>query len=206
MPGMVQEGNVMLRVKILIGCQVIRDCGRRFVEHIRHDGIKRHIADGKSVLETVLLAAFHRSEFVTVTCQFPQNTNILGRNKTAFHQTDAKQVSYPFGVFGVVLISFHSLDPFWVGDDDTNASLFQNVEYRHPVFPGGFHTHIQAAILVKPISKAVQFGIEHRKSLLLVFWLQVVLWRFDDGSHQKRFVNVNPAASWKHNFQTIPSS
>ena len=146
MPGMVQEGNVMLRVKILIGCQVIRDCGRRFVEHIRHDGIKRHIAHSKCVLETVLFAAFHRSEFVAVTGQFPQNTDILGRNKAAFHQTDAEQIPNPFGVLRVILVSLHRPDPFGVGDNDTNASLFQDVEHRHPVFSRRLHTHIQTVI------------------------------------------------------------
>ena len=61
-----QQGNAMLWVKILIGCQVICDCGRRFAKHIRHDRIKSHIADSKGILKTILLAAFHRSEFVTV--------------------------------------------------------------------------------------------------------------------------------------------
>ena len=54
-----QKGNAMLWVKILIGCQVIRDSGRGLAKHIRHDGIKRHIADGEGILETVLLTAFH---------------------------------------------------------------------------------------------------------------------------------------------------
>lgn len=69
-------------VKILVGCQVACDRGRGLTKHIKYDGIKRHIADGKGILEPVLFAAFHTSEFVTVTGQFTQNTDILGQNKT----------------------------------------------------------------------------------------------------------------------------
>ena len=154
--GTVQKGNAMLWVKILIGCQVIRDSGRGLAKHIRHDGIKRHIADSEGILETILLAAFHRSEFVAVTGQLPQNTDILSWNKAAFYRADAEQVSNPLGIFGVILISFHSLDPFRVGDDDTDSPLFQDVEYGHPILSGRLHAHIQTVVFMEPVSKPVQ--------------------------------------------------
>ena len=50
--------------------------------------LEKHVADGKGILEAILLTAFHRNEFVAVTGQLPKNTNVLGRDKTAFHQTD----------------------------------------------------------------------------------------------------------------------
>lgn len=65
----------MLYVKNLVECQVIRDSGGGFAEHIRHNGIKRHIANSKGILKTVLLTVFHRSEFVAIPGQFPQNTD-----------------------------------------------------------------------------------------------------------------------------------
>ena len=151
-----QKGNAMLWVKILIGCQVIRDSGRGLAKHIRHDGIKRHIADGEGILETVLLTAFHRSEFVAVTGQLSQNTDILSWNEAAFYQADAEQVSNPLGIFGVILISFHSLDPFRVGNGNTDAPLFQDVEHRHPILSGRLHAHIQTVVFMEPVSKPVQ--------------------------------------------------
>ena len=39
-------------------------------KHIRHDGIKRHIANGESILKPIFLAAFHRSEFITIMSGF----------------------------------------------------------------------------------------------------------------------------------------
>ena len=99
----------MLWIKILIGCQVIRDCGRGFTKHIRHNGIKSHIANGKSVLKTILLTALHRSELIAVAGQLPQDTDILGRNKAAFHQTDAEQIPNPLGILCVILVSFTHL-------------------------------------------------------------------------------------------------
>ena len=40
---------------------------------------------------------------------------------------DAEQVSNPLGIFRIILIPFHGLDPFRVGDDDTDAPLFQDI-------------------------------------------------------------------------------
>ena len=196
-----QKRNAMLRVKLLIGCQVVRDCNRGFAKHIRHDGIKRHIADGKGVLETVLFTAFHTGEFVTVTGQFPQNTDIPGWDKAAFHQTDTEQIPDPLGVLGVILISFHSLDPFRVGDDDTDTLFFQNVEYGNPILPGRFHAHIQAIVFTEPAGKAFQIRVKCRKTLFLITWLYTVLWRLNNGSNHKGLVNIHSTAGWKYSLQ-----
>ena len=48
----------MLGIKILIGCKVVRNSGCGLAKHIRHDGIKRHIADGEGILETVFSLLF----------------------------------------------------------------------------------------------------------------------------------------------------
>lgn len=56
----------MLCVKILIGCEVVRDGGCGLAKHIRHDGIQRHVADGERVLEAVFLTAFRGCELIAV--------------------------------------------------------------------------------------------------------------------------------------------
>lgn len=81
----------MLWIEILIGRQVICDSGYELAKHIRHDGIKHHIANSKGILKVVLFIAFHQSEFVTVTGQFSRRIRIsLGRNKATFLQTNTE--------------------------------------------------------------------------------------------------------------------
>ena len=77
-------------IKILVGCEVVRNRGCGLAKHIGHDGIKRHIADGKSVLKAVFLAAFHRCELIAIASQLAEDTDILFRDKAAFYQTDAE--------------------------------------------------------------------------------------------------------------------
>ena len=123
----------MLGVKILVGCEVVRNRSCGLAKHIGHDGIKRHIADGKSVLKAVFLAAFHRCEFIAIASQLAENADILVREKSAFHQANTEQISDPLGNLRIILVPFYSLDPFKVGDDDTYIPFLQNVENRDPV-------------------------------------------------------------------------
>lgn len=66
----------------------------------------------------VFLAASHRCELIAVTSQFAEDADILVRDKTAFHQANAKQISNPFGVLGIILVTLYSFDPFGVCDDN----------------------------------------------------------------------------------------
>lgn len=63
---------------------------------------------------------------------------------------------------------FYSLYPFGVSNYDPNTTLFKDVEYRNPIFPGGFHADIQTVVLAKPIGKAIQIGVESGEPFLLV--------------------------------------
>lgn len=151
----------MLWVKILVGCEVVRNGSCGLAKHIGHDGIQRHIADGKSVLKAVFLAASHGYQFIAVTSQLTEDADILVRDKAAFHQADAEQISNPFGVFGIILVAFYSFDPFGIGDDDPDASLLQDIKGRNPILPSGLYTNIHAVVLMEPVGKAVQVRIEH---------------------------------------------
>ena len=150
----------MLGIKIFVGCEVVRNSGCGLAKHIGHDGIKCHIVDGKSVLETVFLAASHGCKFVAVTSQLTEDADILARDEAAFHQADAKQISNPFGVLGIILVALYSFDPFGIGNDDTDTPFLQNIEDRDPVLPSGFHADVQTVILMEPVGKAVQVRVE----------------------------------------------
>ena len=108
----------MLGVKILVGCEVVRNRSCGLAKHIGHDGIKRYIADGKSILKTVFLAAFHRCELIAIASQLTEDADILIRDEAAFYQTDAEQISNLFGVLGIILVALYGLDPFGVCNDD----------------------------------------------------------------------------------------
>ena len=113
-----QKGNTVPGVKILVGYEVVRNRGCGLAKHIRHDGIQRHIADGEGILKAVFPAASHRFEFVAVTSQLAEDADILVRDKAAFPQADAEQISNLFGVLGIILVALYGLDPFGVCNDD----------------------------------------------------------------------------------------
>ena len=85
-----QKGNAVLSVKFHIGCKVVCNGSCRLAEHIGHNGIQCHIADRKSVLETVLFTALHGDELIAVAGQFPKDANFLIGDKTAFDKANAK--------------------------------------------------------------------------------------------------------------------
>ena len=158
----------MLRVEGFVGCQVIRDGGCGFAKHVRHDGVERDIADGKSVLKAVFLTAPHRDEFATVSCELTQDADVLTGDKAAFNETDTEQVTNPLGILGIVLVSLYSFHPFGVGDNDPDAAPLKDVENRHPVFAGGLHADVEAVVFMEPVGKVVKTGIERGKTLLLI--------------------------------------
>ena len=150
----------MLGVKILVGCEVVRNSGCGLAKHIGHDGIKRHIADSKSILKTVFLTAFHRCELIAIASQLAEDANVLVRDEAAFYQTNAEQISNPFGVLGIILVALYSLDPLRIRNDNTDTPFFQDIKDRNPILPGGLHADIHAVILIEPVGEAVQVRVE----------------------------------------------
>ena len=102
----------MLHVKGLVGCKVIRNCSCGFTKHIGHNRVQRDIADSKSILKPIFLAAFHRRELVAIAGKLPQDTDAFVWDETAFHKPNAKQIPDPLGIFRIVLVSLYSLYPF----------------------------------------------------------------------------------------------
>ena len=137
----------MCWIKDFVGCQVIRDGGCGFFEHIEHNGVQSHIAYGESILKTVLFAAFHTGQLVAVPGQLPKNTGILIGDKAALNDADMEKLTDPFGIFGIILFAFYGTHPFGVGYDNTQTSLFQTVEHRNPILSGGFHAETSRQLL-----------------------------------------------------------
>ena len=91
-------------------------------------------------------------ELVTIAGVFPQNTDCLARNITAFDKPKTEQVSNPFRIFGIIFVAFYSLYPFGIGNDNIDF-IFQNIKDRNPVFSCGFHTDIKAVVVEKPLTE-----------------------------------------------------
>ena len=65
----------------------------------------------KAVLKAVLLTAPYRDEFAAVSCELTQDADVLTGDKAAFDETDTEQVTDPFGILGIVLVSLYSFHP-----------------------------------------------------------------------------------------------
>ena len=195
----------MVRIKGFVGCEVIRNGNCGFTKHIGHNGIQCHVADSKRILKTVLLTASHGCELVAVASKLSQDADVQIWDKAAFHKAKTKQITDPLGIFRIILVSLDSLYPFWIGNNDPDLSLFQNVEYRSPILSGGFHADIQAVVFQEPGGKTVQIRVKGAESLFLIVWLQTVCGSGDDGSHHKCFVNIYTAAGWKYDLHSKTS-
>lgn len=191
----------MCVIKDFVGCQVICDGSCGFSEHIGYNGVESHVAYGESILKTVLFAAFHTGQLVTVSGQFTENAGILVGDKTALYDTDTEKFTDPFGVFGIILFAFYGTYPFGIGDNNTQPSLFQNVEHRNPILSGRFHTDIETAVGVQPVGEPVQVGIECGETTFLVMWFQTSGQCRDYGSDKEILVNIHTAANGIYDFQ-----
>lgn len=145
----------MVRVKGFVGCEVFCNGGCGFTKYIGHNGIQSQIADSQRILKTVLLAAFHRREFVAVACKLTQNADVQIWDKAAFHKANAKQITDSFGILCIILVSLYSFYPFGVSDNDLDTTLFKDVEYRYPIHSRGFHADIQTAVFQESGGKTV---------------------------------------------------
>ena len=63
------------------------------------------------------------------------------------------------GIPEIGLLAFGLLDVFGMGQNRPEAALFQDVEHRDPVFPGGFHTDILHALALEPGGHGVDVAV-----------------------------------------------
>jgi hypothetical protein len=100
----------------------------------------------------ILFTGTAGSKLVTIASVFPENTDFLTRDITAFDKSKMEQISKPFRIFGIIFVAFHCLYLFGIGNDNMDF-IFQKVKDRNPVFTYGFHTDIMAIIVEKPLTE-----------------------------------------------------
>ena len=146
----------------------------------------------------VLLAGFARYQLEAIPRIFPQDADVFAGDKTAGNESDSEQVANPLRIFGIVLVSFDSLNPFGVCDGNINGIL-QKVKHGNPIFPGRFHADVPAVVIQQPRLERKDLAVECGESPLLVFGLYAL--RGDECCDEKSFVNVHAATNWIDNSQ-----
>ena len=63
------------------------------------------------------------------------------------------------GIPEIGLLAFGLLYVFRVGQNRPEAALFQDVEHRYPVFPGGFHADILHAMALEPCAHGADITV-----------------------------------------------
>ena len=66
-------------------------------------------------MSTILLACDHADELETVSYQITQLANVSRRNKGWLDHATHIQITYPFGIFTVSLVTLHWLGIFGMG-------------------------------------------------------------------------------------------
>jgi len=163
--------------------KVIDYRGGRLPKDIGDDRIQCNITDGKGILKPVLFAALAGSQFIPVSCKFPEDTDWFARYIASRYKPKSEQISNPFGIFGIVLIPLDSLYPLGVGDGDIDF-VFQKVEYRHPIFSRGFHADVQTGIVQQPFLEFKYGLVKSGKPFLVIGRLDCGS-GFDDGGNEK---------------------
>jgi len=111
-----------------------------------NNGVQCNVADGKCVLEPILLAGFAVYQLKAVTGVLPKDADFLAGDKASADQPQPEQVSDPFRILHVILVDLDCLHPFRVGNSDVDAIL-QKIKNRDPVFPARFHADIETIVV-----------------------------------------------------------
>jgi hypothetical protein len=162
-----EQSRAVLGIRFLVREKIISDSAGRFTEHVRDYGIQGDIANGKAILEAILLAGAHRDEFIAVTRKFTKDAYLPVRDETALDEAETEKLADPFGIFYIVLVAFDGFDPFGVDDDDVQIR-FQHVKDRNPVFTCRFHTYIIAVIFNEPKLKSQQVFVKGGETFFLI--------------------------------------
>ena len=151
---------------IKLGNAMVNICGG-LSKHIGDYSIQRQIAHSESVLKTVLFTGAHGYELAPIAGKFAENADIFTGNIAAGNQSHTEQVSDPFGILFVILVSFHSGNPFWVRDHDM-AGIFKDIPDRNSILAGTLHTNVFAAVFKQPLLECSETVAEGREPLLVI--------------------------------------
>lgn len=106
-------------------------------------------------------------KFVMVPEEFPEFTDIFDRDVTGRDDVELEEVGDPHGVLIIGLLALNSPDVFRVGDNDMEMG-FKDIENRDPVFTGGFHADLGAAIAQEPVPAGFEVRVKSGEPLFLV--------------------------------------
>ena len=126
------------------------DGGCGFPKWVGKHGIQTDLRNGQGILVTVLFGSPHIGKLETVTAQFPEITDIGGRDKRRNHQIHPEQAGHVDGIPEVCFAPACLLHIFGMCQHRLKPLVFQYVIDRDPVFPGGLHADILHAIAFEP--------------------------------------------------------
>ena len=175
------------------------DCGGLLAEHVGEYVIQLEIGDSQTVLRPVFLPGSEVGKFPAITHQIPKLSDIRRRDKTPGDKIVFEDVGNPPGISFVGFLTSNCFHIFGVSQDNVAGEL-QSVVNGNPVFPSGFHTHIFAVVLGKPIRTSAQISGESREPFALVSRHSIFICGSDTGN-DKRFVDVHPAADGVNDFE-----
>ena len=198
-----EQADTVLGVKGIGFYKVVRDGCGGFAKHVGNDSIKSYIADGKSILESILFAGFAGNKLKPVAGILPQDPDQFAGDKTAGNKAEAKQVADPFGIFFIILVAFYRLDPLGIGNGYADGILKQ-IEYRHPIFTSRLHADIKAIVVKQPLLKLQDGIVKGGKSLFLVVGRNPL--RSNNCGDEKFLMDIDAAADGINDFQATASS
>lgn len=138
-----------------------------FAEDVREHIVEFQVGDGQTILSAVLFPGEHIAELGAIANEIAKLADAGRWDKAGTDHTAHEQVTDPAGVLAVSLVAFLRFGVLGVGENDT-ASLFEDVEDGNPVLTGGFHTDLNALILVQPLRKLPQTFGEGRETGFVV--------------------------------------
>ena len=120
------------------------------------DIIEFQVGNGQTVLSTVFLTGQHTGEFAAVAHQVTKMTNLWRRDKASLNHIVHNEITDPFGIFAVGLVSLLRLCVLWMRKGD-HAGCFKYIENRNPILAGRFHINLYLAnqldISSRPLEK-----------------------------------------------------
>ena len=184
-----------------MGKYLFRDGTGGLSKNVTEDIIQLEVGYGKTVLRTVLLASNHTGELEPVAYQIPQMADVSRRNKGRFDHVTHEEVTDPFGILTVCLVSFLRFGVFGMGKGDKEPCFFQDIENRDPILTGRFHTNFKTAVFCKPVSQFLKPFGEGRETSLLILSSAVCVGNPDAGI-DPCFVDIKPTTVFTKDFKS----
>lgn len=128
---------------------LIDDRTRAFPKNIAEDIIKLKVRYSETVMGSVFLSDQHVGELEPITAKITKLPDIRRRDKTGLDHPTHEEITDPFGVLAIRLVTFLGLCVFRMSNDAV-AGLFKDVKHWDPILAGRFHADFRTVIFGKP--------------------------------------------------------